>query len=91
VLPAEGVTDAVVLLNVLGVILQMGRLHHRSLLPSATDKPTKKALALGAGFRDRDNASVRRGRLWHDINMREPHLAVNTAETVPFGKTAGPA
>ena len=87
VLPMEGITDAVVLLNVLGVVNERGRC---GLVPT-TKKPLEKAWALDAGFRGRGNASVRRGRLWHEINMREPHLAVNTAETVPFGKTAGPA
>jgi hypothetical protein len=43
VLPMEGVTDAVVLLNVLGVILQRGCLDHRPLLPSAAKKPPEKA------------------------------------------------
>jgi len=45
---------------------------------------------LGATFRGRDKGSVRRGRPWHEITVREPHHAVNTAETVPFEKTAAP-
>jgi hypothetical protein len=85
-LPMEGVTDAVVLLDVRRVINKRGS---HTLMPAAK-KPLEKACARDAGFRGRDSLSVRRGRLWHGIKMREPHLAVNTAETVPFEETTGP-
>jgi hypothetical protein len=86
-LPAEGITDAVVLLNILRAVNEWGCY---ALLPRAAKKPLEKAWALDAGFTGRENPNVRRNRLWHEINMREPHFAVNTAEIVAFEKTAAP-
>jgi hypothetical protein len=86
-LPAEGITDAVVLLNILRAVNEWGCY---ALLPRAAKKPPEKVWALDAGFAGRENPNVRRNRLWHEINMRELHFAVNTAETVAFEKTAAP-
>jgi hypothetical protein len=87
VLPIQGVAYAVVLGNVLRVVNERGR---RVLVPAAK-KPLEKAWALDAGIGGWQNPSIRRRRLWHEINMREPHLAVNKAEIMHFGQTAGPA
>ena len=83
-LPIQGVADAVVLGNVLRVVNEWGR----CVLVSAGKKPLEKASALNACFGAWQNPGVRRGRLWHEVNMREPHPAVNKAQTVPFGQTA---
>ena len=82
VLSAEGITDAVVLLNVLRAVNERGR----HMLMTAAKKPLEKTWTPDGGFGGCENPGVRRGRSWHEINMREPHLAVNKPSGISWHK-----